>query len=178
MDIKYEQAPEMVKDREAWHAAVHGVAKSRTWLSDLACTHTHVKSYTLYIFFNSLALHTECWTCLSIKIPTCQSVCWVKDSDSYCPGCWEQTWSWAVSCSSLPCRERLRLVSQLFVHMTKNERKTWGAVTKKKKDLKSFWLRTFQHPAISLKTSSWVHSGVLLILLHQSLECSLKRIPT
>ena len=25
---------EMVKDREAWHATVHGVAKSQTWLSD------------------------------------------------------------------------------------------------------------------------------------------------
>ena len=26
--------PEMVKDREAWRATVHGVAKSRTRLSD------------------------------------------------------------------------------------------------------------------------------------------------
>ena len=30
----FEQAPGVGVDREAWHAAVHGVAKSRTQLSD------------------------------------------------------------------------------------------------------------------------------------------------
>ena len=28
---------ELVKDREAWHAADHGVAKSQTWLSVMNC---------------------------------------------------------------------------------------------------------------------------------------------
>ena len=31
---EFKQAPEMVKDRKAWRAAVHGVAKSQTQLSD------------------------------------------------------------------------------------------------------------------------------------------------
>ena len=30
---EFEQIQEIMKDREAWHAAVHGVAKSRTQLS-------------------------------------------------------------------------------------------------------------------------------------------------
>ena len=35
MDVSLSELPEMVVDREAWHAAIHGVAKSRTRLSEL-----------------------------------------------------------------------------------------------------------------------------------------------
>ena len=34
MDMNLGKLQEMVRDREAWHAAVHRVAKSRTRLSD------------------------------------------------------------------------------------------------------------------------------------------------
>ena len=34
MDMSLNELRELVMDRETWHAAIHGIAKSRTQLSD------------------------------------------------------------------------------------------------------------------------------------------------
>ena len=50
MDVRFSKLWEMVKDREAWHAAVHGATKNQKWLSD----------WTTALAFNLGSLNFAC----------------------------------------------------------------------------------------------------------------------
>ena len=53
-DMSLSMLQEMVQDREAWCAAVHGIAKTQTWLSDWTTTNVWYPIWITFISFPSL----------------------------------------------------------------------------------------------------------------------------
>ena len=62
MDVNLSKLGHIVKDRGAWRATVHGVAKSRTWLRDWKIATT--KLFSCYIGGNIGLFHVRC-----LKLP-------------------------------------------------------------------------------------------------------------
>ena len=79
MNMNLSKLQELVMDREAWHAAVHGVTKTWTWLSDWTGTKHKMYTVTQFVYNSSyyyfqIIQQFKC-NCQKISIKKCIREC-------------------------------------------------------------------------------------------------------
>ena len=81
MDVSLSELRELVMDREAWRAAIHGVAKSRTWLSDWTEHLEKVKVRT-YCVAQGALLNAHWWQRGDFCIYAANSLCYMAETNT------------------------------------------------------------------------------------------------
>ena len=102
MDVSLSELQELVMDREARRAAIHGIAKSRTWLSDWSDliwsdliersfrVKIHVPKASCFLWRVSLVfiglqrIHEVAKICISLRFVRISSVAWIPWPHTEC----------------------------------------------------------------------------------------------
>ena len=110
MDMNLNKLWEMVRDRKAWYAAVHAVAKSRTWLSDW--TIRIINGGDAGVFWCNSFWRLSAWYILGYSAPLAYAHCRV----SSIPVLWKAKIPPHISKSTLPLSKWQK---SLCFHLTK-----------------------------------------------------------
>ena len=76
MDMSLSKLREMVKNKEAWYAAVHGVTKNQTWLNNWTTTESTCKMWFHLLFKKKYRRHCRQHFMWSPSYETLEILCW------------------------------------------------------------------------------------------------------